>query len=83
MNVTLGSIVVIFSINNSSKRGVIIDRAAIGSFREISLYTTYSECNKSEPFEGTDRQPLNVIEGDGEHMNVLVIEFQIDVDHFV
>ena len=45
-------------------RDTIIDTAAIRSFREISLDATNSEGYISEPFEGTDGEPLNVTEGD-------------------
>ena len=72
VSITLGSIVVIFC--NSSKRGVMVDRAAIGSFREITLDTTNGECNKLKPFDRTDREPLNVTEGDGECMNISVVD---------
>ena len=83
VSVTLGSIVVIFS-NRVNKRDIVVDRVAIGSFGEISFGTTNGKCNESEPFERTYREPLDVIEGDGERRNVFLVDFQMDddVDHF-
>lgn len=81
VNITLRSIVVSFGNMISKGDTVIVDRGAIGHRREISTDPTNSECNKSQPFDRADGEPLDVTEGDGECENLSVFDVQINVHH--